>query len=87
VWVKGKRKGLLCCAIIFFVFGVSVLCSRRCGATTPKPGTNGTFTNWRLYGSRGGLYIDVDTSWCKFATMPQFVVAIVGTLSHWKTQV
>jgi hypothetical protein len=52
---------------------------RMCsGQTTPGA------TNWQVYGS-SGIYVDVDTSNCGFASTPVYVTSLGGYTSHWST--
>jgi len=48
-----------------------------CAGTTP-PGA----TDWKVYATKY-IYLDVDTSKCKFADTPQYVTALQGTTNHW----
>jgi hypothetical protein len=51
-----------------------------CAGTT-IPGA----TDWKVYGSKY-IYVDVDTSKCKFLNTPKYVTSMQGTSSHWKSR-
>jgi len=51
-----------------------------CAGTTP-PGA----TDWKVYSGQY-IYVDVDTSKCKFADTPRYVTALQGTTSHWTSK-
>ena len=51
-----------------------------CGGTTSK----GDWDVWSSYGSTG-LFIDVDTTFCKFAeAKPRYVSSVIGDSAHWQ---
>ena len=54
---------------------------RVCGATTPAPKKLAR-TLWKLYGN-DGLYVDIDTSHCKFDSPPQYLTSMTGSAKHW----
>jgi zinc metalloprotease ZmpB len=57
--------------------GISIkICS---GSTTAGS------TNWQPYGGNTGIYLDIDTSACKFTTTPRYFASLGGNSSHWAT--
>merc|ERR1719379_1349255 len=42
-------------------------------------------TDWRQYGA-DGIYVDVDTSACVFATTPVYASGLGGDNSHWASR-
>jgi hypothetical protein len=58
-----------------------------CGGITPSGlsadgSDSGTGTAWKLFGSLG-LYLDIGTSGCGFATTPVYLANLVGDGNHW----
>jgi hypothetical protein len=49
-----------------------------CGAVTPP------LTGWRVIGSHGAVYVDVDSSRCQFGATPQYSLSIVAKVKHWQ---
>jgi hypothetical protein len=49
------------------------------GSTTPGS------TNWQPYSGNTGVYLDIDTSQCKFNSTPRYISTIGGSSSHWAT--
>jgi hypothetical protein len=45
--------------------------------------TKAEWQEWKQFGS-SGLYMDVDTSHCKFQAVPNYVCSVVGDKSHWQ---
>jgi hypothetical protein len=54
---------------------------RSCGATTPKSHKLAR-TDWKAYGT-DGLSVDIDTSHCKFTSMPQYLATLTGKAKQW----
>ena len=51
---------------------------RVCGGSTGSD-----WTKWKLSGT-SGLYMDVDTTKCKFDMTPAYVASLVGDAAHWQ---
>ncbi len=49
------------------------------GQTTPGD------TDWVLYKSGKGIYVEVDTSSCGFNYMPLYITSLGGNSGHWST--
>jgi hypothetical protein len=54
--------------------------SRICSGQT-IPGN----TNWKPYANGRGIFVDIDTSACHFATTPVYITSIGGTGDQWGT--
>jgi len=45
--------------------------------------TSADWQSWKMFGSTG-LYLDIDTSKCKFTATPNYVANVVGDKKHWQ---
>jgi hypothetical protein len=42
-------------------------------------------TDWEVYATSPGIYVDVDTTAAGFSTIPVYITSIGGTDHHWTT--